>query len=165
MPCFARCVKNLGPKGRFAIRRARKLRIHRTKNPGARFFGESSSLRENIPLRSKNMFEPNPLKSRFLVCGLALVRIQNLEASARAYYCYVKGVKFPRTRAVPEFLDPGILTVGIPAEAQDAAIPLNRTRRDFQGPPIQGPPHYKLICPYLALFSKMFIKISQIKDM
>ena len=27
--------------------------------------------------------------------------------------------------------------------------------RDFEMPPVQGPPHYKLICSYLALFSKM----------
>ena len=32
-------------------------------------------------------------------------------------------------------------------------------RRDFQMPPIQGPPHDKCICPYLALVGKMFLQI------
>ena len=31
--------------------------------------------------------------------------------------------------------------------------------RDFEGPPIQGPPHCKLTCSYLALFSEMLISI------
>ena len=32
------------------------------------------------------------------------------------------------------------------------------THRDFEGPPNDGPPHDRLLCSYLALFSKVLYK-------
>ena len=36
--------------------------------------------------------------------------------------------------------------------------------RDVQGPPILGPPHYKLTCTYLVLLSNMCVYIRLNKD-
>ena len=50
------------------------------------------------------------------------------------------------------FLDDGVdlLPGSVEYHQKSMAIHIATSHRDFWGHPIYGPPHYKLICPYLA---------------
>ena len=67
-PCLAPLSAGAGTPG---LRPVHVPRIHRAQNPVSRFLGGIQLFMGNPPLIQRNLFESNPLQSRFLVRGLA----------------------------------------------------------------------------------------------